>query len=121
MQKRECVSCGAPIELGSLKCSYCGMTYEPDYWAGTVRYIPIRKQSRCLRAKVTIDDFILDHADKEALARQTRHDLVGKLAEGLAELAAIRSHYDPMRMVTIVEGEVWVEEPDRHTAFGGLL
>ena len=38
-------------------------------------------------------------------------DIVNKLAEGLAEVATYRMFYDPQRMVTVVEGEVWVEEP----------
>lgn len=40
MEKRQCVSCGAPIKVGALKCDYCGMTYEPEYWAGMIKYVP---------------------------------------------------------------------------------
>ena len=119
MDKRQCVSCGAPIPVGACKCEYCGMTYDPGYWAGTIQYVPIHAGRRRLRARAEVDDFVMGHLDETALASHVRRDLVGKLAEGLSEMMSVRMHRDPMRMVTIVEGEVWVEEPDRRTAFNG--
>lgn len=117
MNKRECVCCGAPIPLGVRKCEYCGMTYDPGYWDGTIQYVPIRTGRRRLHAAAAVDDIVMDHLDKTDLARYVKHDLAGKLAEGLTEMMAIRMNYDPCRQVTIVEGEVWVEEPDRRTSF----
>ena len=64
-----------------------------------------------------VDDYFMDCADKEAAARFVRSDLVGKLAEGLAEVMNVRMFHDPMRMVTIVDGEIWVEAPDHRVAF----
>ena len=117
MNKRECVGCGAPIPLGALKCEYCGMTYDPGYWAGTIQYVPIHTGRRRLKAAAVVDDIVMDHLNKEDLARHVKYDLASKLAEGLTEMMAIRMNYDPRRLVTIVEGEVWVEEPDHRTAF----
>ena len=119
-EKRQCVSCGAPLPIGATKCEYCGMIYEPDYWAGTVKYVPVHMGRRRLRAKVRVDDYLMDAADKEAVARYVRGDLVNQLAAGVAEMMNLRMHHDPCAMVTIVEGEVWVEEPDRRTAFFGM-
>lgn len=117
MKERKCVSCGAPIELGATKCEYCGMVYEPDYWAGTIRYVPIHMNRRRLKAAARVDDwFPMNSESSDVVARCVHRDIVNKLAEGLAEFATYRMYHDPMSMATIVEGEVWVEEPDKRVA-----
>lgn len=120
MNKRECVSCGAPITHGALKCEYCGMIYDPDYWAGTLRYVPLHMGRKCLRARTMVDNFLMNKdVDRKYVADRVRYDLTHKLAEGLSEMMTIRMNYDPKLMVTIVDGEVWVEEPDRRAAIDG--
>ena len=70
--------------------------------------------------KASVEEIVKAGADKDAVARYVRGDLVNQLAAGVAEMMSLRMHYDPCAMVTIVEGEVWVEEPDRRTAFFGM-
>ena len=110
LHPRKCVSCGAPIQLGALKCEYCGMVYDTDYWAGTVKYVPLRMGKKRLAARAQIDDMLLKN--NEAAANIVKRELVERIAEGLAEYMIIRMHYDPREMVTIVDGEVWVEDPN---------
>lgn len=117
--KRQCVSCGAPIPHGALRCEYCGMEYEPDYWAGTLRYVPIRMRSRHLCAEAAVDNSLLHVAGSEAVANHVKSDLVHKLAEGLSEMMTIRMRHDPRLDITIVRGELWVEEPDSRAMFTG--
>lgn len=113
--RRQCVSCGAPVDVGVTKCAYCGMVYEPEYWEGTVRYIPLHTGRKRLRARVMVEDRIMDGTVRnDGIADYVRSGLVHNLAEGLSEMMTIRMNYDPCRMVTIVEGEVWVEDPGHH-------
>ncbi len=117
-EKRQCVSCGAPIKVGATRCEYCGMEYEPDYWAGTLRYVPIHAQSRKLVAQTEVPNELLRIAP-EGMAKRARLDITHQIAEGLSEMIALRMSQDWTKDVTIVRGELWVEEPDRRTAFGG--
>ena len=122
LHKRECVSCGAPIQIGATKCQYCGMVYEPDYWAGTVKYVPIHKGRRRLVARAEIPGELTREmqSNPEGMARFVRGEIIDQLAAGLAEVASIKISQgfpDLMRDVVIVQGEVWVEEPDRRTAW----
>lgn len=111
MNKRQCVSCGAPIPLGALKCEYCGMTYEPDYWAGTVRYVPIRARTRRIAAKATLPRYVVDQSDdKELLGRYVKSDLSHAIAEALDDVMDVRVSMDPIHDEIVVQGSVWVEE-----------
>lgn len=116
--ERKCVSCGAPIPYGARRCEYCGMEYEPDYWAGTLRYVPIHAKSRKLVAQTEIPNEMLAIAP-EVMAKRARCDITHEIAEGLSEMIVLRMSHDWTKDVTIVRGEVWVEEPDNRTAFGG--
>ena len=118
MEKRQCVCCGAPIQLYSNKCEYCGMVYEDDYWKGTVRYVPVHMGRKRLAARVALDDELTDRRGipTEAVASYVKKDLVKQIAEGLSEMMTIRMEHDIFHRVTIVEGEVWVEQPDRRAA-----
>ena len=118
MQERKCVSCGAPIPYGAMRCEYCGMQYEPDYWAGTLRYVPIRTGRKRLAAEVNVPNRLLE-LNPDGMAQQVRHDIVHQIADGLSEMVALRMSHDWIHDVTVVRGEVWVEEPDTRTAFGG--
>lgn len=122
LHKRECVSCGAPIKIGATKCEYCGMVYEPDYWDGTIKYVPLHKGRRRLKARAEVPRELIPAIsdDPEGIARYVRGTLVDQLAAGLAEVATVRISRDfssMMRDVVIVEGKVWVEEPDYRTAW----
>lgn len=119
MNKRQCVSCGAPINVGATKCDYCGMTYDPDYWAGTLIYVPIHTGRKRLAARAMVHDEIL-RGQEPLVADRMRHALAQKLADGLTEMMTIRINNDPISQVTIVEGEIWVEEADRRIAFADL-
>jgi len=116
--KRQCVSCGAPIKAGATRCEYCGMEYEPDYWAGTLKYVPIHVGRRKLVTKTRVPDELLA-IDQDMVAKSVRNDITKQLAEGLSEMVALRMEHDWMHNVTVVRGEVWVEEPDKRTAFEG--
>lgn len=115
LHKRECVSCGAPIKIGATKCEYCGMVYEPDYWAGTIKYVPLHKGRRRLTARAEIPRELIPAISDapDEIARCVRGTLLDQLAAGLAEVATVtisRDRSSMMRDFVIVEGEVWVEE-----------
>lgn len=116
--KRQCVSCGAPIKAGATRCEYCGMEYEPDYWAGTLKYVPIRVGRRKLIAEVQVPNELLE-INPDMVAKRVRNDITNQIAEGLSEMVALRMNHDWVHNVTVVRGEVWVEEPDSRTAFEG--
>lgn len=120
MHERKCVSCGAPIPYGARRCKYCGMEYEPDYWAGTLKYVPIHAKSRKLVAQTEVPNDLLKIAP-EGMAERVRNDITHQIAEGLSEMIALQMNHDWKHDVTIVRGEVWVEEPDKRTAFGGSV
>ena len=124
-KRRQFVSCGAPIELYAHKCSYCGMVYDDGYWTGAVQYVPLHMGRRKLVSKAEVPDMVLDHAkdrqNTERLASFVKSQIVDDLAKGLAEVATFKIWEDPMRMVTIVRGEVWVEEPDSRAAHDFVL
>lgn len=115
LNKRQCVSCGAPIKVGAIRCEYCGMEYEPDYWAGTLKYVPIHTRSRKLVAQTEVPNELLKIATEE-MAKRARLDITHQIAEGLSELITLRMNNDWTKDVTIVRGEVWVEEPDHRVA-----
>lgn len=115
--RRQCVSCGAPIAVGALKCEYCGMTYDRGYWDGTVRYVPLRMHSKRLRARDAVDERLLVSGDNSHVSSAIKRHLVGQLADALSEIMATRVTHSPIEQAVIVEGEIWVEEPDRRTAF----
>lgn len=117
MDKRQCVSCGAPIKHGALKCEYCGMTYDPGYWDNTVRYIPLRMRSKRLRVRDAVDVHLLTSDDNRHVASAIKRHLTVQLADALSEIMATRLTHDPISQALIVEGEIWVEEPDKRTAF----
>ena len=110
--KRQCVSCGAPIQHGATRCEYCGMEYEPDYWVGALRYVPIRVKSRKLVAQAEVPNELLKVA-LEDMTEKVKFDITHKIAEGLSEMITLRMSNDLMKDVTVVRGEVWVEEPNR--------
>ena len=114
--KRQCVSCGAPIPHGAMRCEYCGMEYEPDYWAGTLRYVPIHVKSRKLVAQTEVPNYLLA-MNKDAIADQVHRDITHQITEGLTEMITLRVSTDWINEVTIVRGELWVEEPYGPTAF----
>lgn len=114
MNKRQCVSCGAPIEIGAHKCSYCGMTYDPAYWEGYIQYIPIRTERMKLRAKVELPADMTLRYGEEAMARMAKRDITKQIAEGLSEVLKYRMSNDPFRDTVIVSGEVWVEKPSAY-------
>ena len=118
MQERKCVNCGAPIPYGARRCEYCGMEYEPDYWTGTVKYVPIHVGRRRLAAEVRVPNELLAF-DSEMAAKMVRNDITNQIAAGLSEMVTLRMNHDWIHDVTVVRGEVWVEEPDSRTAFGG--
>ena len=104
--ERKCVSCGAPIPYGAMRCEYCGMEYEPDYWAGTLRYVPIRMRSRHLCAETKVGNDLIHIVGAERAAKAVKGDLVHKLAEGLSEMMTLRMRADPRLGVTVVRGEL---------------
>jgi hypothetical protein len=53
----------------------------------------------------------------EGVAKKARFDITRQIAEGISEVIALRMSNDWVRDVTIVKGEIWVEEPDKRTAF----
>lgn len=114
--KRQCVSCGAPIKVGATRCEYCGMEYEPDYWAGTLRYVPIHMGRRKIVAQTAVPNDLLEIVP-DGMAEKARFDITHKIAEGLSEMITLRMSHDWAKDMTIVRGEVWVEEPDKRTAF----
>ena len=116
--ERKCVSCGAPIPYGARRCEYCGMEYEPDYWAGMIRYVPLHMGRRKIVAETEIPNEFLKDAP-EGIAKKARFDITHQIAEGLSEMVTLRMNNDWIRDVTIVKGEIWVEEPDKRTVFEG--
>ena len=106
MKKRECVSCGAPIEIGATKCQYCGMVYEPEYWAGTVRYVPYHVNMRKIEAKYRMSEEDVVYSNKETLASMAKRAITNKLADALTEIVSYRMERDPVTQSIIVSGSV---------------
>lgn len=113
MEKRECVSCGAPIEVGATRCSYCGMTYEPKYWDGLIRYIPYHANMRRIETRTIVPDEYLIYGDAEALSNMAKRDIVQKLAEVLSEIATYRISKDPVICSTIINASVLTAQDRR--------
>ena len=106
MKKRECVSCGAPIEYGATKCSYCGMTYEPEYWDGLIRYIPYHVNMRKIEAKYRVSEIDIAYSSKETLASMAKRAITDQLADALKEIVSYRMERDPATQSIIVRGSV---------------
>lgn len=117
MNKRQCVSCGAPIEPYSHKCSYCGMVYDDGYWTGVIQYVPLHMNRHHLVAQVEIpDDILHSKIDSTYLADYTKKGLTEQLAASLSEMMTIKTSRDLFKNTIIVRGKVWVEEP-----YGGYI
>lgn len=106
MKKRECVSCGAPIEIGATKCQYCGMVYEPEYWAGIVRYVPYHVNMKRIEAKYRMSEVDVVYSNKETLANMAKRAIANKLADALKEIVSYRMERDPVTQSIIVSGSV---------------
>lgn len=113
MKKRECVSCGAPIEVGATKCSYCGMTYEPEYWDGLIRYIPYHANMRRIEARTIVPDEYLIYGDADAVSNMAKRDVAQKLAAALSEIATYRISKDLATCSTIIEASVLAAQDKR--------
>lgn len=113
MKKRECVSCGAPIEVGATKCQYCGMVYEPEYWAGIVQYVPYHVNMKRIEARAIVPDEYLIHGDADALSNMAKRDVVRKLADALSEIATYRISKDPVTCSTIIQASVLIAQDRR--------
>ena len=113
-EARKCVSCGAPIEVGAHKCAYCGMTYEPEYWAGYVKYIPIRTERMKMAASVEVPSDTAFRFGEMYTAQMAKREITEKIAEGLSEVMKYKTYADPIRDVLIVNGEIWVEKPSAY-------
>ncbi|MBQ1789270.1 MAG: zinc ribbon domain-containing protein [Oscillospiraceae bacterium] len=106
MKKRECVSCGAPIEVGATKCQYCGMVYEPEYWAGIVRYVPYHVNMRRVEAKYRMSEVDIAYSNKETLTNMAKRAITGKLAEALRGIVTYNLERDPASESIIVRGSL---------------
>lgn len=113
MKKRQCVSCGAPIPLGAMKCEYCGMTYEPEYWEGLIRYVPIHRNCKQLCAEARVRREVVYIMGSDHAGEMVRHELAHKIADALVEVMDVKVCEDYRHDETVVRGSVWVEQGER--------
>ncbi len=109
LEKRACPCCGAPLENYKNKCDYCGGIVKDD----TIQYIGIRPGMRKVRACARVPECLLESATgKQAAANHVIRDVTLKLAEGLSDIVTWKMDRDIRTSEIIVNGELWVSEPD---------
>jgi hypothetical protein len=86
------------------------MVYEPEYWAGTIRYVPYHANMKRIEARAAIPDEYLIYGDADALSDMAKQDITLKLADALSEIATYRIGKDPITCSTIINASVLIAQ-----------
>lgn len=113
LEELKCVNCGAPLDLLTLKCEYCGSQFAKKEERGLIHYVQTcPAQVATLSAQVNISDEAMRYGSADQISEFAVRQLTRNLAEALMPYMKIETYRDLYTMTQMVRGTIRVVEPD---------